>query len=70
VVGLHGDSVKIRICAPPDKGKANKELVALLTAATGANGAAIVSGHLSRHKTVELAGVSVTTVRTCLTGNA
>jgi len=69
VVGPHGDRVKIRISAPPDKGKANKELVALLTAATGASGATVVSGGLSRYKTVELTGVSVAAVRAHLGGD-
>ena len=69
VVGLHGDRVKIRISAPPEKGKANKALVALLIATTNATSATVVSGELSRRKTVELTGVSVAAVRACLIGD-
>ena len=68
VVGLHGDRVKIRISAPPEKGKANQELVSLLIATTHATRATIVSGELSRYKTVELTGVHVAAVRTHLIG--
>ena len=30
VTGMHGDSFKIKIAAPPVKGKANKELISYL----------------------------------------
>jgi uncharacterized protein (TIGR00251 family) len=69
VVGLHGNRVKIRISTPPEKGKANKALVALLIATTNATRATVVSGELSRYKTVELTGVRVPAVRTCLLGD-
>jgi uncharacterized protein (TIGR00251 family) len=70
VVGLHGSRVKIRISAPPEKGKANKALAALLTTTTAAADVTVVSGQLSRYKTVELTGVDVATVRARLTGDA
>ena len=69
VVGLHGDRVKIRISAPPEKGKANQRLVSLLLATTHATRATVVSGELSRYKTVELTGVRVTDVQARLIGN-
>jgi uncharacterized protein (TIGR00251 family) len=69
VVGLHGDRVKIRISAPPEKGRANERLVSLLIATTHATGATVVSGELSRYKTVELTGVRVAAVRACLVDN-
>jgi uncharacterized protein (TIGR00251 family) len=69
VVGLHGDRVKIRISAPPEKGKANQRLVSLLIATTRASGATIVSGELSRYKTVELTGVGIPAVRASLVGH-
>jgi uncharacterized protein (TIGR00251 family) len=66
VVGPHGDRVKVRISAPPEKGRANKALVTLLTSATGAPSATVVSGALSRYKTVELTGVGVAAVQASL----
>ena len=69
IVGLHADRVKIRISAPPDKGRANKELMKLLVAKTGAVRAVVVSGHTSRRKTVELFGVNGATVRARLVGD-
>jgi len=68
IVGLHGDRVKVRIASPPEKGKANKELVALLVDATGAAHATVVSGGASRRKTVDLFGVSTPAVLARLIG--
>ena len=69
VVGLHGDRVKIRISAPPEKGRANQRLVSLLIETTHATRATVVSGELSRYKTVELTGVPVAAVRAQLIGD-
>jgi uncharacterized protein len=33
VVGLHGDRLKLRLAAPPEKGAANRELIAFLARA-------------------------------------
>jgi uncharacterized protein len=33
VVGLHGDRLKVRLAAPPEKGAANQELIAFLAKA-------------------------------------
>jgi uncharacterized protein len=60
IVGFLGQALKIRLHAPPEKGKANQSLIALLAThlnlpATNIN---ICSGHTSRTKVVEIQGVS------------
>lgn len=59
VVGRHGDGWKVRIAAPPEDGRANAAVVALLAASTGipASGIAIVAGTTARDKTVVLSGI-------------
>ena len=56
--GLHGDRLKIRICAPPVDGKANEELVRFLSKALGLPRSQVeVSAAASaRGKTVRLEG--------------
>jgi uncharacterized protein (TIGR00251 family) len=60
VVGLHGDAVKVRVAAAPDRGRANAALVDLLASELDLRRAnvAIVSGHGGRTKRVRLRGVS------------
>lgn len=62
VVGIHGDRVKIRVTAPPERGKANIAVARLLRDHTGASGAEVVSGLSSRTKTVEVRGVDLRAV--------
>ena len=66
IVGMHGDRVRVRLSSPPDKGKANKELASLLTAATGASSAIVVFGSTSRRKTVDLSDVGTAAVESAL----
>ncbi len=66
VVGVHGDRIKVRVAAAPEKGNANRAVEQLLAAATGAGKAAVVSGETARTKTVRLWDVDVETVRACL----
>ncbi|MEH6578294.1 MAG: DUF167 family protein [Amphritea sp.] len=56
IVGLHGDSVKIRITAPPIEGKANAQLKKFLAKQFGvAKGAiTILNGELGRQKRVRI----------------
>ncbi len=55
-VGLLGDSVKIKVCAPPLDGKANEELVLFLSRKLNLpkKSVEVVSGERSRDKLVEL----------------
>ena len=50
VVGPHADRIRVRIAAPPERGRANAELCSLLSAATGARRAEIESGAINRKK--------------------
>ena len=52
VVGMHGGVVKIRVTAPPDRGKANRAVEKLLSRELGM-AARVTTGHSSRSKEVE-----------------
>ena len=69
IVGRHGDAWKIRVSAAPDRGEANAALVEVLAAALGVPPRAvrIVSGHGSRDKIVEVAGMGITDLEERLT---
>lgn len=59
VVGRHGEAWKVRVAAPPEGGRANAAVIALLASALGvpARTISVVSGHGGRDKLVELAGI-------------
>ncbi len=56
VVGRHGDALKVRVAAPPEKGRANEALVTVLAEAFGvaAKDVTIVAGETSRSKRFRL----------------
>lgn len=60
IVGWLGSALKVRVTAPPEKGKANAAVSALLAAELGLPPAAvrIVSGGGSPNKVVEIEGAS------------
>ena len=60
IVGLHGQSIRIRLTAPPVDGAANQALVAFLSECLGVPAAALdlVRGHGSRDKVVEVTGLA------------
>ena len=66
VVGLHGDALKVRLVAPPEKGRANQALRKLLAHRLGVavSSVEILSGHTSRQKRVLVCGVSTDAVQT------
>lgn len=68
VVGVVGEALKVAVNAPPERGKANKALVALLAKALGLRKAqvSLVGGGTSREKTFRLDGVEADAVRTRL----
>lgn len=68
VTGRHGDALKVRVAAPPEKGRANDACVALVAATLGvpAGQVELVSGPSSRSKRVRVSGVEADDVRRLL----
>lgn len=56
IAGWLGDALKVRVSAPPEKGKANAAVEGLIAAALGVprSDVSIVSGHGSARKIVEI----------------
>jgi uncharacterized protein len=59
IVGWLGDSLKIKVKAPPEKGKANTAVINLIAAKLGIDkrSISIFSGELSSSKILEIAGL-------------
>lgn len=68
--GMLGDRLKVRVSAPPEGGKANKAIAALLARELGVRPAQveIIAGHTSPEKTVRVAGCDPERVRALLGG--
>jgi uncharacterized protein (TIGR00251 family) len=64
IAGWLGDALKLRVAAPPEQGRANAAVEALLTAALGLKRGQvrIVAGHGSPRKTVEIDGLDRSTL--------
>jgi uncharacterized protein (TIGR00251 family) len=60
IVGLYEDALRVRLTAVPVRGKANRALERFLARRLGvpATSVTVVSGHTSRHKRVQVNGVS------------
>jgi len=60
IVGWLGDMLKIRVSAPPEKGKANDAIVKLLAGelALPESSISIVSGRASSRKSIQVDGIS------------
>lgn len=60
LTGFTGGVLEVRVAAPPVKGKANKELIALLSQTLGVSQShlAIIKGHTSRIKVVAIDGMN------------
>jgi uncharacterized protein len=65
IVGLHGGSLRVRVAAPPEGGRANKAVERILTTATGAR-VRLLSGMTARKKRVLVEGLSVADVKAAL----
>lgn len=59
-MGRHGPGWKARVAAPPEGGKANRVLEELLARALGVrrDRVAVVAGHASQRKVVEVEGLT------------
>ena len=68
IVGWLGDALKIKVTAPPEKGRANEAVVELLTERLGlaADAVSVVSGHSSPSKVIEITGMDDETIKTAL----
>jgi uncharacterized protein (TIGR00251 family) len=64
IVGRHGDGWKVRVAAPPEDGRANAAVVRLIahSVSVSRDAVTLVSGHGSRDKIVELAGIDLSRV--------
>jgi uncharacterized protein (TIGR00251 family) len=60
ITGLSGGVIQVKIAAPPEGGKANRELIAFLSRVLGIkkSAIAIIRGETSRHKAVAIEGMS------------
>lgn len=60
VVGRHGAAWKVRVTAPPERGRANEAVIQLLSTRLGlsARDVTVVAGASGRDKVVELRGLS------------
>ena len=59
LVGRHGDRWKVRVAAPPERGRANEAVLELLSERLGLprRALSIGSGHTARDKVVEMSGI-------------
>ena len=70
IVGLLGEAVKIRVAAPPEGGKANREVLAILAGRLGLPLAqvTVVSGQSSPAKVIGLVGLAENEAKARLLG--
>lgn len=66
IVGLHDGALRVRLAAPPEAGKANRELETILKTTSGAAAVELLSGSTSRKKTLVLRGVDPVDARRLL----
>lgn len=65
IAGKLGDRIKVRVSAPPEDGKANKAICALIAGALGVRerSVRVVGGHARAEKMLEIDGVTAEQVR-------
>lgn len=65
ITGVHDGALRVRVAAPPEGGKANKAVAAMLASATGAR-TRLLSGATARRKRVLVEGLSEAETQTAL----
>ena len=70
IAGFEGETLRVRVTAPPVAGRANRALVRLLAKRLGVPRGAVrvVTGQTSRRKVVAIAGLDATELRRRLGG--
>jgi uncharacterized protein (TIGR00251 family) len=70
IAGWLGDALKVRVTAPPERGRANAAVEKLLAEALGlrCESVRVVAGHGSARKTIELSGLAPDEIRARLNG--
>jgi len=65
IAGLHGDALKVTVTAPPERGRANAAIAALLAAALAvpARAVTVIAGAAAARKTVRVTGIDAAAVR-------
>ena len=60
IVGIHGDSIKVRLTSPPVEGAANSHVIEFFAKRLGVQRSkiTILSGEKSRHKTLKIEGLT------------
>ena len=72
VAGRHGDAWKVRVSAPPERGRVNAVVVELLASLLGVphRDVSVVAGETARRKVVEVVGLDADAVAERLTAAA
>lgn len=72
LLGPHGGALKLSVAAPPERGRANDAVEALIAAALGiaVSRVAVVAGRASHDKTVSVSGIGPEELRRLLAGAA
>lgn len=68
IAGMLGDALKVQVSAPPEKGRANAAVAALLSESLGVNAksVSVIRGATSPRKTVLVRGCSIEQVKSAL----
>ena len=68
IAGVLGGALKLKVTAPPEGGKANKAVCALLARSLGVakRDVSVDSGHSQPHKRIAIRGVTIDNVRAAM----